>query len=307
MSPDSKKVDYLAPYTQLSPCIYTQEPDTSAEDTGDYPPTILIAFWMNASSRALVKYVAQYRRLAPRAKIIFIRTASSEFILRPTKRAQYARLAPAVEALQASSPKESPVFTHMFSNGGVFATTYLLEAYQKATGHSLLVSSTVIDSAPGIATLKASIRAFSYILPKQWILRLLGKVLLYTYLGTMLMFGAVLNRVFGVRDAVRVTRQLINDPRIMAGSGLGSRSGSGQGSPPHRCYIYSEADELVDYRDVESHAADAEAKGFVVRREKFLGSPHVAHMMVDSERYWDVVKLYLKMESGVGKTGFSGR
>jgi hypothetical protein len=280
-----QKANHLSPFKQLSSCIYVQEPDASVENTGNYPNTIVLAFWMNAFSRSLVKYVAEYRRLAPHAQIIFIRTSSSEFMLRPTKRAQYDRLAPAVEVLRTLH-SDSPVFIHMFSNGGVFAVTHLLEGYQKATGHPLRVSSTVIDSAPGTATLSATIKAFSYVLPKRWILRLLSKVLLYAYLTSMFVLGKAVGKVLGVRDAVSVARRAINDGRLMRGLD--------KVRPPPRCYIYSDADELVDWKDVERHAADAESKGFEVRREKFLGSEHVAHMKADPERYWSTVKLYLE-------------
>ncbi|KAL2852484.1 hypothetical protein BJY01DRAFT_207923 [Aspergillus pseudoustus] len=280
-----QKTNHLSPFKQLSSCVYVQEPDTSVETTGSYPHTIVLAFWMNAFSRSLVKYVAEYRRLAPHARIIFIRTSSSEFMLRPTKRAQYARLEPAVEVLRTIHP-DNPVFIHMFSNGGVFAVTHLLEAYQKATGHALRVSSTVIDSAPGTATLSAAIKAFSYVLPKRRILRLFAQVLLYTYLTSMFILGKAVGKVLGIRDAVSVARRAINDAQFMRGLD--------KLSPPKRCYIYSDADELVDWKDVERHASDAESKGFVVRREKFLGSEHVAHMKADPERYWSTVKLYLE-------------
>ncbi|RDW70764.1 TMEM53 family protein [Aspergillus mulundensis] len=284
MTASPKKADDMASFTKLSSCIYIQEPDVPADDSGDYPRTIVIAFWMNAATRSLVKYVAGYRKLAPRARIIFIRTSSTEFILRPTKRAQYARLAPAVEALQ-TLPADSPVFIHMFSNGGVFAVTYLLEAYQKATGYPLRVSSTVIDSAPGTATISASFKAFSYALPKTWILNILSKIFLWTYLASFFVLGKTVGTLFGIRDAISVARQSINDIKMMRGSDKAAR--------PRRCYIYSDADELVDWKDVETHASDAEAKGFVVRREKYAGSEHVAHMRADPERYWDTVTLYL--------------
>ncbi|KAL4983529.1 hypothetical protein BDW68DRAFT_168793 [Aspergillus falconensis] len=284
MAESPREADGMASFTKLSSCIYIQEPDNSADYTGEYPRTIVIAFWMNAFSRSLVKYIAGYRWLAPRARIIIIRTSSTEFILRPTKSAQYARLAPAVEALRAV-PADSPVFIHMFSNGGVFAVTHLLEAYQRATGHLLRISSTVIDSAPGTATLSATFKAFSFVLPKTWILRLLSKIVLYAYLASMFALGKAVGKLFGVRDAVSVARQAINDGKLMHGSDTASL--------PSRCYIYSDADELVNWKDIEKHASDAESKGFIVRREKYTGSEHVAHMRADPERYWNTVKLYL--------------
>ncbi|KAL4971520.1 hypothetical protein BDW66DRAFT_146016 [Aspergillus desertorum] len=278
------EADSMPSFTKLSSCIYVQEPDNSAYDTGDYPRTIVIAFWMNAFSRSLVKYIAGYRRLAPRARIIFIRTSSTEFILRPTKGAQYARLAPAVEALRAL-PADSSVFIHMFSNGGVFAVTHLLEAYQQATGHPLCISSTIIDSAPGTATLSATFKAFSFALPRTSFFRHLSKIFLYAYLALIFALGKTVEKLFGVRDAVSVARQAINDGKMMRGSGTARF--------PRRCYIYSDADELVDWKDVEKHASDAESKGFIVRREKYTGSEHVAHMRADPKRYWNTVKLYL--------------
>ncbi|KAK4458449.1 hypothetical protein QBC42DRAFT_349627 [Cladorrhinum samala] len=61
-----------------------------------------------------------------------------------------------------------------------------------------------------------------------------------------------------------------------------------------RTYIYSKPDELVDWRDVEAHADDAERRGFKnVRREEFLGTGHVAHArggIENQERYWGVVR-----------------
>ena len=46
----------------------------------------------------------------------------------------------------------------------------------------------------------------------------------------------------------------------------------------------------MGWRDVEDHADDAEARGWVVRREEFGGSMHVAHARVDEGRYWGIVK-----------------
>lgn len=61
-----------------------------------------------------------------------------------------------------------------------------------------------------------------------------------------------------------------------------------------RVYIYSPTDALVDYKDVETHAAEAETKGFSVALEKFEGSAHVAHLRKDESRYWEIVKRTLE-------------
>ncbi|KAE8381058.1 hypothetical protein BDV26DRAFT_289761 [Aspergillus bertholletiae] len=284
----------LSAYTKLSSSIYIQEPQSQSK-TNDAPKTIILAFWMNAPPRALAKYVTEYTRLAPTARIIIILSSSQDFMTRSSSKAQQARLAPAVAALRASipsstSPEETAndqeqVFIHMFSNGGVFSTINLLTTYQNAVGRPLRISSTILDSAPGISTVSGAMKAFSYALPRPWLLRLFSKLLLWV----VFVVGALVRRLAGLSDAVGVARKAMNDQRLVCGR---------DGGKPKRCYIYSDADELVAWKDVERHADEAEATGWVVAREKFLGSPHVSHMRTDPERYWGIVRRYLSLGSG---------
>ncbi|KAE8165563.1 hypothetical protein BDV40DRAFT_57732 [Aspergillus tamarii] len=293
MSQPSTRENPLSAYTKLSPSIYIQEPQSQSESNGA-PKTIILAFWMNAPPRALTKYVTEYTRLAPTARIIIILSSSQDFMTRSSKKAQQARLAPAVAALRApfsssSSSEETvkdqeQVFIHMFSNGGVFSTINLLATYQQTVGRPLRISSTILDSAPGVATVSGAMKAFSFALPGPWLLRLFSKIALWVFF----VLGALVRRLVGLSDTVSVARKAMNDQRLVCG---------GDGAKPRRCYIYSDADELVDWRDVERHADEAEARGWVVTREKFLGSPHVSHMRTDPERYWGVVKRYLLVGS----------
>lgn len=57
-----------------------------------------------------------------------------------------------------------------------------------------------------------------------------------------------------------------------------------------RLYLYSEEDQLVYYKDLEQHAADAKKAGYSVWLEKFDGTPHVAHARKYPERYWKMVR-----------------
>ena len=54
-------------------------------------------------------------------------------------------------------------------------------------------------------------------------------------------------------------------------------------------YVYSVADELIHWRDVEMHAAEAETKGYRVRLVKYVDSGHAAHLLSDEDRYWSAV------------------
>ncbi|KAJ5167719.1 uncharacterized protein N7482_003313 [Penicillium canariense] len=278
MAPDPENP--LAPFRKLGPSVYIQNPtDTTTEDDR---PLIFIAFWMNAPPRALAKYVVEYRRIVPSARIIFIRSSSNDFFFRSTASAQQARVAPAVDALRASVNPENPVFMHVFSNGGLFRTTHLLKAYRNATGNSLPISSMIVDSAPGTASTAAAMRAFSFALPKLWILRLLSKSALWVSLILIKAFQTLTRSP----DAISLAREAINDTALV-------QAANAKGVPT-RCYIYSDTDDLVDWRDVERHASESEASGWAVRREKFQGTPHVGHMRAQPERYWSIVKEYLE-------------
>ncbi|KAE8152446.1 hypothetical protein BDV25DRAFT_128005 [Aspergillus avenaceus] len=259
----------LNPYTKLSPSIYLHQPSKTTTKP------IILCFWMNAPARALSKYITEYKRLAPGSPLLIILSTTADIIWSSTERAQRARLSPALEILRTLAPNEA-VHMHMFSNGGVFSAVHLLDLYRGAVGCALPVASMLFDSAPGTASVGGAVRAVSYgILPARGVMRVLGMVGLWVVFWVAL----VVVRVLGGKDAVSFARERVNDVGL---TGVG-----------RRCYFYSEGDDLVEAVDVEGHAVLAENLGFVVRREKFEGSRHVSHMLVDSGRYWRVVAEYL--------------
>ncbi|KAJ5754050.1 uncharacterized protein N7511_008203 [Penicillium nucicola] len=270
-------VDPLASFAKLAPSVYIQDPETNQS----IRPVILLAFWMNAPPRALAKYVIEYRRLLPTARIVFIRSSSNDFMLRSSQ-GQQARMVPAVEAMRTLVTPENPVYVHMFSNGGLTNITHLLQAWKEATGSPLPISAMILDSAPGKSTLRSGLRAFSYALPKMWILHCLGKAMLFAFL----VFIKLVQYLSVSPDPISLARRVINDTSLM-------RAANPEKSLT-RCYIYSDADELVDWKDTESHAVEAETQGWVVRREFFKGSAHVAHMKTDPDRYWTIIKDHLR-------------
>ena len=172
---------------------------------------------------------------------------------------------------------------HVFSNGGAAAAAHLLTAYRKATGAPLRISSMIIDSAPGTLAVETAMTAFSYALPRMWIMRFFAKVFLYVIVMAALVRRAVLRQP----DVLTWMRATINDTRLICGPEPISDG------KLKRCYIYSDVDNLIDCKDVEDHAVDAEAKGFTVYREKFRGSSHVGHMRAEPERYWSIVKRFM--------------
>uniref|UniRef100_A0A093V5Q5 Transmembrane protein 53 n=1 Tax=Talaromyces marneffei PM1 TaxID=1077442 RepID=A0A093V5Q5_TALMA len=301
-----EKSDPLAPFIRLAPSVYSVEPRIQLKDDNKGPSTIILAFWMNVPPRAAVKYVVKYAELVPSARIIFLFTNTGDFYI---SRASYRlRLKPLVDILVASQGdddaetskdgNDGSVYIHLFSNGGIFATAQILQAYKTATGKPLRVSSMVIDSAPGKPTPSLTIKAFSYALPQTIVLRQLAYALLSTMIwGTYFTRKSLglMWRVFWKRpdknddvvvygdDPLADTRKAILDPEFVVAR-----------TPTERikmCYLYSDADELVPGKDVEEHAALA-SKSREVELEMFIGTPHVGHMRVSPERYWGIIGRY---------------
>jgi hypothetical protein len=161
---------------------------------------------------------------------------------------------------------------HLFSNGGSLEFVDVCTLYKKATGKVLDVKAVVLDSAPGFPRLKEGWTAMSMSLPKG-IWWYPGAAVILAMLG----YGVVAKTVFGQKPIVEKTREWLNDRTIV------NRTAK-------RLYVYSEADALVAWQDVESHADEAEKDGVEVSSLKFVDTPHVQHAFLESERYWHRVE-----------------
>lgn len=100
----------------------------------------------------------------------------------------------------------------------------------------------------------------------------------------LVMSVLVLLSIFGSENAIVKTRRVLNDP-----------SGALLRAEIPRRYLYSQTDTMVPWKDVVSHAAEArknlKADGNAnIECIEFERSGHVAHMMVDKERYWRVIR-----------------
>ena len=87
----------------------------------------------------------------------------------------------------------------------------------------------------------------------------------------------VSRNVLGLQSLVDKSFDKLNDENIVD-------------SNAKRLYVYSEADRLVGWRDVERNAEDAKVKGFgTPRMLKERNSAHVRHLFDNGERYWKMV------------------
>lgn len=254
---------------------YTQPLQLGPISSSDTPRLIVLVTWMSAQPSHISKYIQGYQTLFPASSILLIRSSAPDFTYRSTRTQRY-WITPAVSYILSACKNiksDQAVILHVFSTGGSHQTSNLLRAYQDINSCPFPPHVTIFDSGPGRGRFKAAIRALSFALPKSQPLRFL--LLLLSYLVISIYWLASVPT--GIPDPIDRIRQALNDKQLLR-------------SESSRCYVYSEADGIVNWRDVEDHAADAADKGFTVYSEKFDGTGHCAHVRVaEGTRYWAIV------------------
>jgi hypothetical protein len=96
-------------------------------------------------------------------------------------------------------------------------------------------------------------------------------------------FGTILC-VIQLKDFVTPGLDILDTVREQMNSSKGTVKGS------RRCYIYSDADDIIGTEDVEEHAKDAQQKGWAVELVKFQGSTHVGHYKQNPETYLAAIR-----------------
>lgn len=294
---EDKPIDqYFEGFTRLGDQIFFYKPSRTgdgAETTLQTSPDLIVfCSWLYALPKHISKYITAYQKIYPSTSILLLKQDGPDLLWRPTAR-QMENLGPAVSIVKGpeSGMKTKPkILMHVFSNGGSFTACQLADAYtlQSEPGHAVLpISALVIDSAPSIPTISTGYVAMTHGLPKSLPapLRALGGVILYSFIGVASVVGSLL----GSEDVISSMRRKLNDSK-----------GPFMQNGVNRMYIYSETDQLVPWQHVEAHAKEArlvvEELGIDpivgVRMEKFVGSKHVGHVVVDSERYWGLVRSF---------------
>jgi len=270
---------------KLGSLVYFYQPlEASRTSTSaDYQPRlIIIAGWTDAKDAHIAKYIVKYQALYPAAQILLLKSTMS-CILRPSQIGPAMKPAASVvrAAFQTSVPSSYlPPFLliHIFSNGGSCSVAKLYEEYAAMAGPDeddedkrLPPHVTIFDSCPGLFRIPRAIAFVSVGLSSFQ--RLIAAPFLYVWalLWTASMAMGLLPNLLG--DGYKSHNKYEYNATEM-----------------RRVYIYSPTDVITDYRDVETHAAEAKTKGFSMALEKFKGSAHVAHQRKDGSRYWEIVK-----------------
>ena len=136
-------------------------------------------------------------------------------------------------------------------------------------------SAVILDSCPGEGGLQVTRRAFANAVRNPILRRLTSAFITFFYIYIVLAY-----RLFGKKPRILKMRTTLNKYLLLPWFS--------KHTP--RLYLYSQADEMVPWTEVEAHAEEARKAGLDVRMERFEGSPHVAHARTDPERYWSAVK-----------------
>lgn len=269
----------LAFMEKLDPLVsFYQPPESEAASTSaeHQPRLIIVATWTDARDAHIAKYVAKYQALYPNAQILLLKSTMS-CILRPSQIGLAMKHAASVvhaafpTPVSPSSPP--PLLVHIFSQGGSSSMAELYEQFSAMAGSDkrLPPHVTIFDSSPGLFRIPRAVAFISVGLSS--LQQLVAMPFLYTW--------AV---VWTAAMAIGILPNSLGDWSKSHNHHIGNTS------EMRRVYIYSTADAITEYKDIEAHAAEAEAKGFSVTLEKYVGSAHVSHSRKDEGRYWGIVK-----------------
>lgn len=207
-----------------------------------------------------------------------ITTHITDLALHSTKH-KTAVLDPAVDYLRRrkSSGASNQILLHAFSDGGSNKAVCLAKAYLASTGYRLPVAASVFDSTPGTARFGSNLVAFRRSLPSNTALRTVGFLLG----AVLLVVHWVLFRIFVgyERNVISKTRRALNDETLWDLAAV------------PRTYVFSQADDLICWMDIEDHAADAaETVGTTSMLVRFKESGHCCHAKENEEYYWTAVR-----------------
>ncbi|PHH76490.1 hypothetical protein CDD82_3967 [Ophiocordyceps australis] len=274
---DSSLLSFMQP---LSPTVAYFDPHDEL-DASDDPHLILLLSWMAARDEHIEKYIVQYRAIYPKSRILLIRCPLSRVWLPWLARRDMRPALPLLRALclhSASNKAASQrprLLVHMFSNGGVSSAVHLLSLLKQSCSkmfpdtatHPLPRYVLLMDSCPGYFRWRNTHRALVQTLP-WW-----TSPLMHLAIATACLYH-FLRRL---PPAQNQNARALRSPRLLQ-------------YESRRTYLYGTADNVVDYRDVESNAAKAREGGFNVYTKSFEGAKHVALARSDPQQYWQTVR-----------------
>lgn len=298
------------------------------------PKLILLCSWMGARDPHIAKYITPYQALFPSTPILLIKSEMKHVFKPKSAWPEMEGVVPVLREIlgsdmlqqgsdsfgsvegggesstaltsstcTTSNEQDPELLIHLFSNGGSAQLLSLHHYLQSQSSLRLRFPPhlTIFDSAPGQMSYSPTYLALSHVLlpPASrspfplWLFspstlrRFIISSLLHLWVS-LLWTSNFVSRLLRLRFLESPLGKLAREQNdTTPDKGRAEREKG-------RMYVYSEEDELVGWRDVEAHMAEARARGVKVRGEKFAGTGHVGHARGggNAERYWEVVKSF---------------
>jgi hypothetical protein len=257
----------LSEFQKIGHNTYTWTPSSYLSQSVKKTPLVLILSWNAAAAKHIAKYTISYQKLFPSSRVLLVRCFTRDMFRRT---AEYAPLLkPAMDLVDEHVKSGGEVLVHSFSNGGANQINEFAKAWKSQHGTTMPVRIQVLDSSPTKGPWMKSHAAISASLPRTWFWRWFGGIIVHLLLVcTFIVWGKE-------NKAVILCRQM-NDVTIF------------DNTVP-RVYLYSRADQMVGFEEVDEHADIAESKGWDVTRVRFEKSPHCGHVREDEAKYWAAI------------------
>ncbi|KAF2015246.1 indole-diterpene biosynthesis protein-like protein PaxU [Aaosphaeria arxii CBS 175.79] len=258
----------LSDFQKIGYNTYIWTPSTYDPARG---PLILLFSWNAGAAKHIAKYTFSYQKLFPSSRILLIRCYTPDMF---KSEATYRdRLTPAMDTVKEHITNGGHVLTHSFSNGGGNQLVEFSKAWVKRESTVLPMRALVLDSSPGKGGWIRSHAAIVASMPKGFFWQLFGGAITHLMLAMIFVFNVVTMR----ENKMIVMCREMNDPRYFD-------------LRTPRVYIYSKADLMVAHDEVEEHASDSAAKGWVVTKVRFESSAHAGHVREDEQKYWNAIR-----------------
>ncbi|XP_034039198.1 transmembrane protein 53 isoform X1 [Thalassophryne amazonica] len=234
---------------------------------GTKEPVVILLGWAGSKDKHLSKYSNIYNEqgcvtigyTAP-LKTVFI---SESFGYKELRNIAMKLL----EILYDYEVENSPIFFHIFSNGGFMLYRYIVELLQSEKQFSsLCVTGALVDSAPGSGNVCGALRALTATLGQK-----INPVLKYIVLA---LFAVA---VFLLRIVLYPLTKYIHKNHYDA---VRDRPPAW----PH-LFLYSSADQVIRHTDIEAFVETIQQKGVQADHVDFVSSPHVSHFRDFPEQY----------------------
>jgi hypothetical protein len=242
---------------------------------------VVLCTWLGAMPKHINKYILSHRSIAPNSRILLIE--SNVGVITSTYPAQRKAIRPAAVAVRAvidecddGNAKPPRILIHTFSNGGTNSATQLLLELGEERGKPLPVMGIMCDSGPAKGEYWKSYNSMLLSMPKG-LAKTVGPLIVH-FICVVLFTSIAAGRYEKPEEMWR--RTLLDEQCVLGTTGRQGRI----------CYMFSKADQHVEWQDIVDHAELARSKGWEVAEVEFQDSAHCNHFSKDADRYFNTMR-----------------